>query len=65
MIEDAVDGLLFTTHDDFERQAERLLCDPALRQRLGTAGRAKLTRLSPPGREIDRHLALYRRRLAR
>jgi glycosyltransferase involved in cell wall biosynthesis len=64
VIEDGADGLLFAGAEDFERQAERLVRDPALRARLGSAARAKVARLYPPEREIDAHLALYRRLLA-
>ncbi len=60
VIEPEVDGLLFADAVEFERQAERLTCDPRLRTRLGVAGRAKVERLYPPSREIDAHLALYR-----
>jgi glycosyltransferase involved in cell wall biosynthesis len=61
VIEDGVDGLLFRDAEALERQAERLLADPALRARLGETARAKVARLYPPEREIDAHLALYRR----
>jgi glycosyltransferase involved in cell wall biosynthesis len=61
VVEDGMDGLLFADAESLERQAERLLRDPALRARLGEAGRAKIARLYPPEREIDAHLALYRR----
>ena len=65
VIADGVDGLLFKNADDFERQAERLISDPGLRDRLGSAARAKVHRLYPPAREIDAYLALYRRLLTR
>lgn len=64
VIEPEVDGLLFATAEEFARQAERLVRDPALRQRLGAAAREKVARLYPPERELDAHLALYRRLLA-
>jgi glycosyltransferase involved in cell wall biosynthesis len=64
VIEDGADGLLFGDAESFERQAERLVRDPALRARLGAAARAKVARLYPPEREIEAHLALYRRLLA-
>jgi L-malate glycosyltransferase len=64
VIEPEVDGLLFAGEADFQRAAERLCRDPALRARLGAAGRAKVERLYPPSREIDAHLALYGRLLA-
>ena len=65
VIEPGVDGLLFADAADFERQAERLVRDDGLRARLGAAAREKIARLYPPAREIDAHLALYRRLLAR
>ncbi len=55
------DGLLFRDAAGLEREAERLIRDPALRHRLGAAGRAKIVRLYPPEREITAHLELYRR----
>ncbi len=64
VIEHEVDGLLFQTADGFTREAERLIRDPALRQRLGAAAREKVARLCPPELELDAHLALYRRLLA-
>lgn len=60
VIGDEVDGLLFGTAADFAREAERLLRDPALRERLGSAARAKVARLYPREREIDAYVALYR-----
>ncbi|MBI3454613.1 MAG: glycosyltransferase family 4 protein [Candidatus Rokubacteria bacterium] len=65
VIANGVDGLLFSDAAEFERQAERIIRDPDLRARLGAAGRAKVTRLYPPEREIEGHLVLYRRLLAR
>ncbi len=65
VIEAEVDGLLFRDAADFERQAERLIRDPDLRARLGAAARAKVTRAFPAERELEAHLALYRRLLER
>lgn len=64
VIEPGVDGLLFADAADFESQAERLARDAGLRARLGAAAGEKIARLYPPAREIDAHLALYRRLLA-
>jgi glycosyltransferase involved in cell wall biosynthesis len=64
VIQHEVDGLLYGSSEDFERQAERLIRDPALRQRLGAEARAAIERRHSPDREIDAHLALYRRLLA-
>ncbi len=65
LIADGVDGLLFETAVDLEHQAERLVQDPALRDRLGAAARAKVDRLYPPDREINAYVALYRGLLTR
>lgn len=61
LIEHGVTGLLFRDAAEFEAQAERLLVDPALRARLGAAGRDHVERLYPSGREIDGYLDAYRR----
>jgi glycosyltransferase involved in cell wall biosynthesis len=61
LVEEGVTGLLFRDARDFERQAERLAGDPALRDRLGAAGRARVRALYPPEREIDGYLGVYRR----
>lgn len=61
VIEPEVDGLLFASSEDFARQAERLMVDPALRRRLGDAARAKASRLFSVEREVDAYLDLYRR----
>jgi glycosyltransferase involved in cell wall biosynthesis len=63
LIEDGVTGLLFENARDFERQAERLITEPELRHRLGTAGRARVEASYPPRREIEGYLELYRRLL--
>lgn len=60
LIEDDVTGLLFRDEAGLERQAERLLADPALRARLGAAGRSLVERAYPPAREIEGHLDVYR-----
>ncbi len=61
LIEDGVTGLLFRDEGELERQAERLVADPALRARLGAAGRRLVERSYPPAREIDGYLDVYRR----
>jgi L-malate glycosyltransferase len=58
VIEDSVTGLLFSGPRDFTDKATRLLEDPALRQRLGEAGRARASRFSLQV-EIERYLKLY------
>ena len=60
LIEHERTGLLFRDQDDLTVQAERLVTDPALRARLGAAGRARVERDYPPHREIDAYVALYR-----
>ncbi len=61
LIEDGVTGLLFRDEAELERQAERLIADPALRARLGAAGRLLVERSYPPAREVDGYLDVYRR----
>ena len=61
LIEDGVTGLLFRDEDELERQAERLVAHPALRARLGAAGRRLVERSYPPAREVDGYLDVYRR----
>src|SRR3989442_11956329 len=48
LVEEGVTGLLFRDERDFERQAERLAGDPALRDRLGAAGPAPVGPPDPP-----------------
>ena len=61
VVVDDVTGLLFRDDAEFLRAAARLVDDPALRQRLGATGRARVLTTSPPSREIDGYVALYRR----
>ncbi|HEV2056768.1 MAG TPA: glycosyltransferase [Methylomirabilota bacterium] len=58
VIEDGVTGLLFSGPGDFAEKAARLLGDPALRERLGEAGRARASRFGLQ-QEIERYLKLY------
>jgi len=58
VIEDGVTGLLFEGPGDFADKAARLLGDPALRKRLGEAGRARASRFGLQ-QEIERYLELY------
>ncbi len=60
VIVDEVDGLLFSSEDDFERKAERLIVDPDLRRRLGRHAKAKIEREFSREREIDAYEQLYR-----
>jgi glycosyltransferase involved in cell wall biosynthesis len=61
LVEDGITGLLFRDADELAAHAERLAGDPALRKRLGEAGRARVLALYPPEREIDGYLDLYQR----
>jgi glycosyltransferase involved in cell wall biosynthesis len=58
LIDNGVTGLLFSGPGDFAGKAARLLGDPALRQKLGEAGRARASRFGLPA-EIERYLELY------
>ena len=60
LIEDGVTGFLFRDEAEFERRAELLASDPALRARLGAAGRELVERRYPATREIDGYLDVYR-----
>jgi glycosyltransferase involved in cell wall biosynthesis len=59
LITPGVTGLLFRDEAEFEAEAEALIRDPALRDRLGRAGRAMVERLYPIAREIDGYLGVY------
>ncbi|MEX2223992.1 MAG: glycosyltransferase [Candidatus Rokuibacteriota bacterium] len=61
VIEDGVTGFLFSTAEEFAAKAARLLVDPALRERLGDAGREFVRAHLPPTREVEGYLAVYRR----
>jgi glycosyltransferase involved in cell wall biosynthesis len=60
LIEPGVTGLLFRDAVELEAGAERLARDPALRARLGRAGRERVQALYPPAREIEAYLSVYR-----
>ncbi|MBI1962100.1 MAG: glycosyltransferase family 4 protein [Candidatus Rokubacteria bacterium] len=61
LVEDGVTGLLFRDEAELAANAERLAADPALRARLGAAGRALVLARYPEAREIDGYLDVYRR----
>jgi glycosyltransferase involved in cell wall biosynthesis len=61
LVDDGVTGLLFDGADALRAQAARLVRDPALRTRLGEAGRARVAREYSVERERDGYLAVYRR----
>lgn len=59
IVVDEVDGLLFTSEEDCEQKAERLIRDPHLRQRLGRQAKAKIEREFSPEREIEAYERFY------
>ena len=61
LVEDGATGLLFQTPANFAERLERLLVDPALRRRLGEAGRALIAARFTPARELDGYLDVYER----
>lgn len=61
LVEEGETGFLFRGPEGFEAKAARLAEDPALRRRLGLAGRARVEALYPPEREVEGYLAQYRR----
>src|SRR2546426_8317232 len=61
LIEDGVTGYRFRDEAEFERRANLLASDAALRARLGAAGRELVERRYPVAREIDGYLDVYRR----
>jgi glycosyltransferase involved in cell wall biosynthesis len=60
LIEHGVTGLLFANDTDLEEHADGLAHDPALRARLGRAGRERVEAEYPPAREIDGYMDVYR-----
>jgi glycosyltransferase involved in cell wall biosynthesis len=61
LVEDDVTGLLFGNARELQAKAERLVRDPALRARLGRAGRALVEREFPIDRELTGYRDVYRR----
>lgn len=59
VIVDGVDALLFTSEEDYEQKAERLILDPDLRRRLGSEAKAKIEKEFSREREIDAHERFY------
>jgi glycosyltransferase involved in cell wall biosynthesis len=59
LIEEDVTGLLFDSEAALAAQAARLAADPALRRRLGEAGRRLVAARLAPAREIDGYLETY------
>lgn len=60
VVVDEKDGLLFSSEDEFEQKAERLIRDPELRRRLGRQARAKIEREFSREQEIDAYEEFYR-----
>src|SRR5438034_10158946 len=63
LVEPGVTGLLFDSDAQLQAAVLRLARDPALRARLGAAGRARVAERYPPAREIDGYLSVYRREI--
>jgi L-malate glycosyltransferase len=61
LVEDEVTGLLFRGPDEMAAKAERLARDPALRVRLGCAGRCLVEREYSLEREAQGYRSVYRR----
>jgi glycosyltransferase involved in cell wall biosynthesis len=53
-------GLLFRDETEFEQGAAALVRDPALRRRLGQAGRELVLRQYPPRQEVEGYKEVYR-----
>lgn len=60
LVEHGVTGLLFATAEELAAQAERLVVDADLRERLGAAGRRRVAQAYPSHREADAYVTLYR-----
>ena len=61
LVEDGVTGLLFRSEAELGRGVEKLAADPALRRRLGEAGRRLVASRFTPAREIEGYLEVYAR----
>ena len=59
LIENEVTGLIYRDSDDFYRQAQRLIDDAALRNRLGAKGHRKVRENFSPQKEGAAYLDLY------
>jgi L-malate glycosyltransferase len=59
VIDDGSTGFLFRDEAELERRATELARDPALRERLGRAGRELVARRYPPEREIEGYRIVY------
>jgi glycosyltransferase involved in cell wall biosynthesis len=61
LVEDGVTGLLFRSETDLAGGVEKLATDPALRRRLGEAGRRLVESRFTPARETEGYLEVYAR----
>ena len=61
LVEDGVTGLLFGSEAELGSGVERLAADPALRRRLGDAGRRLVESRYTPERETEGYLGVYAR----
>jgi glycosyltransferase involved in cell wall biosynthesis len=61
LVEDGITGFLFGGPEELAAKADRLLQDPDLRARLGTAGRERVNARFGSDRETDGYLAAYAR----
>lgn len=61
LVEDGVTGCLFASEAELADKAERLAADPALRRRLGEAGRRLVETRFTPAIETEGYLAVYAR----
>ena len=61
LVEDGVTGLLFRSETDLASGVEKLAADPALRRRLGEAGRRLVESTFTPARETEGYLEVYAR----
>jgi glycosyltransferase involved in cell wall biosynthesis len=61
LVEDGITGFLFEGPEELAAKADRLLQDPDLRARLGTAGRERVNARFGRDRETDGYLAAYAR----
>jgi glycosyltransferase involved in cell wall biosynthesis len=61
LVEDGVTGLLFRSETDLADGVEKLATDPALRRRLGDAGRRLVESRFTPARETEGYLEVYAR----
>ncbi len=64
VVKHGVTGALYASAEELAARAAELLADPALRRRLGDAGRRLIETQLTPEREIEGYLAVYRRAAA-